>query len=148
MEFIGKVIKCYPIQKGTSKKTGKEWQSFEFVVQTDDQYPCTALFKVFGQERIENYGKLCNPKLGKAIKVLFDIHANEFNDKYYNSLDAWKIEEADAAPSSNPARASETKEGQAVESGQSKAEDAKSSPVPKEKGMDGDGAESGDDLPF
>lgn len=91
MEIKGKVVHCETIKKGVSSKTGKAWMSFEFVVETNEQYPKHALLKVFGEDRVKEFGKFCKP--GTSVKVQFDVDANEYQGRWYNSLMVWKIEE-------------------------------------------------------
>ena len=46
MEIIGKVIFILPLRSGTGK-SGKQWRSREFVIETDWKYPrkmCATLF--------------------------------------------------------------------------------------------------------
>ena len=38
METTGKVIAILPLRSGTGK-SGKQWRSQEFVIETDGQYP-------------------------------------------------------------------------------------------------------------
>lgn len=87
MEHEGKVIAVLPVKSGTSK-SGKEWTTQEFVVETQEQYPKRACFVLFGKERIEQ----SNVQVGQELKVSFDIDAREWNGKWFNSLNAWKVE--------------------------------------------------------
>jgi len=34
--------------------------------------------------------------VGQAVKVTFDLRGNEYNERYYVNLTAWRIEPADA----------------------------------------------------
>lgn len=73
MEHQGKVIAVLPLKSGTSK-SGKEWTTQEFVVETQEQYPKRACFVLFGKERIEQ----SNVQVGQELKVSFDIDAREW----------------------------------------------------------------------
>jgi single-strand DNA-binding protein len=94
MELIGKV------------KVIKEEQTFasgftkrEFVITTEEQYPNDIAFELLKEkgELITKY----NP--GDRIKVSFDIRGREWQGKYFNSLVAWRIDNADAqAPQQAP----------------------------------------------
>lgn len=84
MELTGKVIAVLDTQSGTSK-AGNPWQKKEFVIETEEQYPKKACFTLF------NKTELC-PKVGEEVTVHFDITANEYNGKWYNSVNVWKVD--------------------------------------------------------
>lgn len=87
MNFTGKVSFVSPVTTGVSQ-SGKEWASLNFVVTNDqDRYPRTIYFRLFGQERI-NEAAL---KVGDCITVDFDIDAHEYNGRWFNELNAWRI---------------------------------------------------------
>ena len=87
--------------KGTLKVLG-ETQEFnggfskrEFVLTTDDpKYPQDVKIEVV-KERCELLDKL---SIGQTIKVAINIRGNEHLGKYYNSIQAWKIEAVGSAP--------------------------------------------------
>jgi hypothetical protein len=61
----------------------------EFVVtDEDDKYPQDIKFECV-KDKVELVNKL---KVGDKVEVTFDLRGNEYNDKYYVSLSAWKIE--------------------------------------------------------
>lgn len=88
MELIGKAIASLPVKSGVSKKTGEQWQSREYVIETQEQYPKRMCFEVFGTDKLKEFGIRNND----LIKVHFDITAREYNGKWYNSIRAWKVE--------------------------------------------------------
>lgn len=90
MELIGKIIKKGQLQGGVSK-AGKEWKKIEFVVETHDQYPKKACFTMMN-DRAGNFDKY--QKEGDEVKVSFDIDSREFNGRWYNDLNAWRVEKA------------------------------------------------------
>lgn len=94
MEFTGKVIAILEKKSGVAKASGKEWAKQEYVVEDSGQYPKKMCFEIFGEEKITE----ANIKMGEEIKVLFDIDANEWQGRWYNSLKAWKIQHAQPAP--------------------------------------------------
>ena len=56
METTGKVIAILPLRSGTGK-SGKQWRSQEFVIETDGKYPrkmCATLFN----DKIKSCGLL------------------------------------------------------------------------------------------
>ena len=88
MELIGKAIAVLPVKSGVSKKTGEQWQSREYVIETNEQYPKKMCFEVFGTDKLKEF----NIRNNDLIKVNFDITAREYNGKWYNSVRAWKVE--------------------------------------------------------
>ena len=107
MEFKGKVIAVLPVKSGTSKSSGSPWQVQEYVVESEDQYPKKMCFEVFGEEKIQRF----NIQMGEVVTVQFDIDARQWNDRWFNSIRAWRIDRepvapapaAPQAPASNPA---------------------------------------------
>ena len=91
-ETSGKLEKFLPVESGTSK-AGKEWKKQSFIVTTEDEYNNTYCFEVFGDEKVENLTKY--QKEGDEVKVVFNVNTNEWKDKYYTSLSAWRIEKVE-----------------------------------------------------
>ena len=90
MEIIGKAIAALPVKSGVSQRTGEQWQSREYVIETQEQYPKKMCFEVFGADKLKEF----NIRNNDLIKVHFDITAREYNGKWYNSIRAWKVEHA------------------------------------------------------
>ena len=88
MEIIGKAIAALPVKSGVSQRTGEQWQSREYVIETQEQYPKKICFEVFGIDKLKEF----NIRNNDLIKVHFDINAREYNGKWYNSIRAWKVE--------------------------------------------------------
>lgn len=88
MQITGKAIAALPVKSGVSKKTGEQWQSREYVIETQEQYPKKMCFEVFGTEKLKEF----NIRNNDLIKVNFDITAREYNGKWYNYIRAWKVE--------------------------------------------------------
>jgi len=88
MEITGKIKVIFDekeLKGGFTKR--------EFVLSTEDQYPQHLMF-----ELLKDKTTLVNGfKSGDKVKVLFDIRGREWQDKYFNSLVAWKIENLGAA---------------------------------------------------
>ena len=87
MEITGKIIKVLLLKSGTSKK-GTEWWSQEYVLETDGNYPKHVCFSVFGKDKIEQF----NIQMGEELTVSFDVDARQWNDRWFNSIRAWKVE--------------------------------------------------------
>lgn len=88
MELTGKAIAALPVKSGVSQRTGEQWQSREYVIETQEQYPKRICFEVFGTDKLKEF----NIRNNDLIKVHFDITAREYNGKWYNSVRAWKVE--------------------------------------------------------
>lgn len=70
----------------------------EFVITTEEQYPNDISFELLKEkgELITKYNQ------GDRIKVSFDIRGREWQGKFFNSLVAWRIDNADTgAPQSS-----------------------------------------------
>ena len=135
MEIIGKAIAALPVKSGVSQRTGEQWQSREYVIETQEQYPKKMCFEVFGTDKLKEF----NIRNNDLIKVHFDITAREYNGKWYNSIRAWKVEHVNQDGSAAGATAHQV----AASSPQSQAPQspATQSAAPAAK-------ESDDDLPF
>jgi hypothetical protein len=68
----------------------------EFVVTTPDaKYPQDILFQTVNDRMdvLESLGA------GQQVEVSYNVRGREFNGRYYNTLDAWKIEVTGSKPS-------------------------------------------------
>lgn len=96
--------------KGTLKRkeetnvVSDKFQKREFVIETtDEQYPQTIAFECT-QARVE---LLDNVKVGDKLNVYFNLKGREWTSpkdgsvRVFNTLDAWKIEEATASASAS-----------------------------------------------
>ena len=64
------------------------FQKREFVVTTDDKYPQDIKFEMVK----DRCALLDDIKEGQQVVVHFDIRGNEYKERYYVNLNAWKIE--------------------------------------------------------
>lgn len=86
MNITGKIIRVYPVVEGVSK-AGNEWRKQEYVLKyLSGQYEKCLIFAVMG-EKIEQF----NIQDGGVYDVYFDIDAREYNGKWYNSVNVWKV---------------------------------------------------------
>lgn len=88
MEFSGKVIAILQPKSGVAKATGNEWKAQEYVIENHDQYPKKMCFEVFGAEKIDQFAI----QMGEELNVSFDIDARQWQDRWFNSIRAWKVE--------------------------------------------------------
>lgn len=91
LTFTGKFVKHYDEKQGTSK-AGKDWQSIKFVLGTEDQYNPVMAFSTM--KLINDIKSL---REGQEVTVHYNIKCNEYNGNFYVSLDAWKMDGANAA---------------------------------------------------
>jgi single-strand DNA-binding protein len=63
----------------------------EFVITTKEQYPQDVKFEVV-KEKATDF-KQYN-KVGDNVDVKFNVRGNEYNGKYYVSLQAWHVAKA------------------------------------------------------
>lgn len=133
MEIVGKAIAALPVKSGVSQRTGEQWQSREYVIETQEQYQKRICFEVFGTDKLKEF----NIRNNDLIKVHFDITAREYNGKWYNSIRAWKVEHVTQDGSVEGSTANQA----AASSPQAPQAPSTQSAAPAAK-------ESDDDLPF
>jgi len=102
MEITGIIEKVLPLESGVTK-AGADWQKQNFIVTNNEGYDDKKqifCFEIFGEEKVQNFNKF--NKVGDSVKVDFNISTNEWKDKYFTSLQAWKVfksEQVTAMPS-------------------------------------------------
>lgn len=94
LKITGTIIAILPEVTGVSK-ANKEWRKREFVIETKSEYPKKVVFQLFNDKvaLIDKYAE------GSEVEVKFNLSANEFNGKYYTSVDAWFISGEEKAQS-------------------------------------------------
>lgn len=72
------------------KKVSEKFRTREFVItdNTSSKYPQHIILQVTQDkcDVLDQYG------IGDEITALFNVRGREWNSKYYNTLDVWKIE--------------------------------------------------------
>ena len=60
----------------------------EFVITTADKYPQDIIFQTVNDKMdiIMPYGE------GQEVEVSFNVRGREYNGRWYNTLDAWKVQ--------------------------------------------------------
>lgn len=86
MEVTGIVKKMYPLASGKTKDGTKDWQSQDFLLETEAQYPDRFCFTLLG-ENTTRFGIA----EGDKVLVKFNGQAREHNDRCFNSLIAWDV---------------------------------------------------------
>lgn len=86
LEVEGKLVQLLDKRSGVSAN-GTNWTSQDFVIEIPGQYPTNAVFNIYGDRvQIDQF------QVGEYIKVSFDIRGREYQGKWYNTLNCWKIE--------------------------------------------------------
>ena len=89
-----RITKVLDAQSGTSK-AGKDWTKQTFVGETSEDYNNLYAFELFGAEKVENFNKY--NKVGDVVNVEFNVSCNEWQGKYFTSLQAWRIDKANGS---------------------------------------------------
>ena len=95
LQINGIIKTVLPIEKGLTK-ADKEWQKQYFIVANNDGYENKEqifCFEVFGEEKVQNFNKF--NKVGDSVTVDFNISTNEWNGKYFTSLQSWKVSKSE-----------------------------------------------------
>ena len=98
MEITGTIEKILTLESGTTKDS-KEWQKQSFIVTNNEGYDNKKqifCFDIFGEEKVTNFNKY--NKVGDVVKVDFNISTNEWRERYFTSLQAWKVFKAEQTP--------------------------------------------------
>jgi single-strand DNA-binding protein len=89
-EITGKILKIFPTETFASG-----FQKRAFVVETDDEkYPQQIKMEAVKDkcDVLDSYDE------GDEITAEFNLRGNEYNGKYYVSLQAWKFDKAASEP--------------------------------------------------
>lgn len=87
MEISGKIIHLLDVKTGTSK-SGKEWISQDFVIETEGQYPKKVCIRCFGDNLCD---QLSFYKVGNDITVKYNLESNEGNGYWFTTVNAWNL---------------------------------------------------------
>ena len=90
LELNGKIKVIMDVQTFGSGFTKRE-----FVITTEEQYPQDVKFEALKEKTaiLDQYS------VGDQVKVSFNVRGNEYQGKYYVSLQSWKIDNIGAATS-------------------------------------------------
>ena len=137
LEIEGTLAQKLPVQSGSSARG--PWTKQEFILEfPDGNFTAKACFTAWGQDKVQDLGKY---QVGDKVKVSFNLKSREYNGRWYNDLQIWKIAPAGAqpaAPAQQPAP-------QAKPAPQAAAWQQAPAPTLEDMPADSEGAE---DLPF
>ena len=136
LEIEGTLAQKLPVQSGSSARG--PWAKQEFILEfPDGNFTAKACFTAWGQEKVQDLDKY---QVGDKVKVSFNLKSREYNGRWYNDLQIWKIAPAGAQPAA-PAQPAP----QARPAAQAPAYQQAPAPTLEDMPADSDGAE---DLPF
>ena len=136
LEIEGTLSQKLPVQSGSSARG--PWTKQEFILEfPDGNFTAKACFTAWGQEKVQDLGKY---QVGDKVKVSFNLKSREYNGRWYNDLQIWKIAPAGAQPAA-PAQPAP----QARPFAQAPAYQQAPAPTLEDMPADSEGAE---DLPF
>jgi len=93
MKVQGTITKVLEKITGQKRDGSGEWVKQSFVIDTGEQYNNIICFEVFGAEKVEKFNQY--NKVGDSVDVEFNISCNEWEGKYYTSLQSWKVFKVD-----------------------------------------------------
>ena len=129
LELEGILRQKLGVQSGTSARG--QWAKQEFVLEfPDGNYSSQACFTAFGQDKVAELEKY---QAGDKVKVSFNLKSREYNGRWYNDLQMWRIVPAGEVPTAHTVPSAP-------------AAPAYEAPAPTLDDMPGDSPE--DDLPF
>ena len=93
LELEGTLRQKLGVQSGTSARGA--WAKQEFILEfPDGNFTAQACFTAWGQEKVAELDKY---QVGDKVKVSFNLKSREYNGRWYNDLQIWRIAPAGAA---------------------------------------------------
>ena len=132
LELEGTIRQKLGVQSGTSARGA--WAKQEFILEfPDGNYTSQACFTAWGQDKVQELDKY---QAGDRVKVSFNLKSREYNGRWYNDLQIWRIAPAGADVAQQPAAAPAAPQAPSYQT----------PPAPSLDDMPADTPE--DDLPF
>ena len=101
LEIEGTLSQKLAVASGTSARG--PWAKQEFILEfPDGNFTAKACFTAWGQDKVQELDKY---QVGDKVKVSFNLKSREFNGRWYNDLQIWKIAPAGAQPAPQAAAA-------------------------------------------
>ena len=134
LELEGTLRHKLASQQGTSARGA--WAKQEFILEyPDGNFTAQACFTAFGQDKVAELDKY---QIGDRIRISYNISSREYNGRWYNDLQIWRI-----APAGQPTAAPAAPQ---VHAAPAPAQAFDEAPAPTLDDMPGDSPE--EDLPF
>ena len=143
LELEGTLRQKLGVQSGTSARG--PWAKQEFILEfPDGNFTAQACFTAWGQDKVQELDKY---QVGDRVKVSFNLKSREYNGRWYNDLQIWRIAPAgQAVPQAAPVAPQPVQAAAPVASAPVQAAPAWSAPAPTLDDMPAD--DPADDLPF
>ena len=142
LEIEGTLFQKLPVQSGNSARG--PWSKQEFVLEyPDGNYTAKACFMAWGVEKVQDLAKY---QVGDKVKVSFNLKSREYNGRWYNDLQIWKIAPAGASQPEAPAAPARPAQQAAPDYRQPAPQAWPQAPAPTLEDMPADAG--GEDLPF
>ena len=94
LEIEGTLSQKLAVASGTSARG--PWAKQEFILEfPDGNFTARACFTAWGQDKVQELDKY---RVGDKVKVSFNLKSREYNGRWYNDLQIWKIAPAGAQP--------------------------------------------------
>lgn len=98
----GIITAILPEQSGVSQKTGNAWRRAQYILEHEHgQYPRSIVFDVMGDDKINQMAI----RQGEELVIHLNIDTREFNGRYFNNVECWKVERAGQQQTQQPAPA-------------------------------------------
>ena len=93
MQVTGKITRILDKVSGQKRDGSGTWEKQSFIVETNDNYNNIYCFEVFGADKVSSFTSQFG--VGSEITVDFNVSTNEYNDRYYTTLQAWKFNQSE-----------------------------------------------------
>jgi hypothetical protein len=88
MEIKGTLVAILPLEQGITK-AGKDWQKLTIIIEFNEgNYQKKLALSATKEELIKT---LQNLKQGDSITASINLESREFNGKWFNSVNVWKV---------------------------------------------------------
>jgi len=104
LKVTGTITSIEDVVTGTSK-SGSAWAKVGFVINTGGEYPKDVYFTHFGVDKVEKFNKF--NKVGDNVEVSFEPSSREYEGRWYNDNNAWKVWSLDKGAATAPPVADE-----------------------------------------
>jgi hypothetical protein len=87
LELEGTIRQKLGVQSGTSARGA--WAKQEFILEfPDGNFTSQACFTAWGQDKVQELDKY---QVGDRVKVSFNLKSREYNGRWYNDLQIWRL---------------------------------------------------------
>lgn len=91
MEITGTIKAMTKLAEGVSSKTGNPWKKQGFVIENNGGGIATGLYFEVFNDRIDQM-TAAGMKVDAVGKLYFDVHAHNYNGRWFNDVRGWKWE--------------------------------------------------------